>query len=92
VRGEGDRALRVESRLPHFVGISDDMYAAEITIYTFREGITTIGAADCQPRPDIVLSGPGITGEMCAIEHKVGDLCVCVCVCVCVYVIVRVSR
>ncbi len=71
MRGEGDRALKVESRLPHFLGLTEDMFAAEIILYTFREGITTIGGASCEPRPDIVLSGPGIEGELCAIEHKV---------------------
>jgi hypothetical protein len=71
VSGEGDRALRVQSRLPHFLSMSDDMLASEITIYTFKEGVTTFGTADSTPRPDVAIEGPGVTGEMCAIEHKV---------------------
>ena len=71
MRGDGERALRVESRLPHFVSMSDDVLASEITIYTFREGITTFGTRDTDPPPDISISGPGVAGEMCAVEHKV---------------------
>ena len=56
------------------MSLSDDPLSADITIYTFREGVTTFGASDASPTPDITLSG--VSGEMCAVEHKV---CVCMC-------------
>ena len=43
IESSGNHALRLESRLPHFISLSDDPFSANITIYTFKEGITRIG-------------------------------------------------
>ena len=69
-------ALRVQSRLPHFVSLNDDLLASEIIIYTLREGLTTFGAdnSDAEKRPDVILEGPGLVrlGLSCIISHTVG--------------------
>ena len=70
VRGE-DNSLRVESRLPHFVAMSDDPFAAEVIIYPLREGDTFIGRETPQLKPDIVIAGEGIDDAQCYVTHEV---------------------
>eukprot|EP00051_Salpingoeca_urceolata_P023712 m.408038 g.408038 ORF g.408038 m.408038 type:complete len:1477 (+) comp20142_c1_seq2:683-5113(+) len=71
VQGQGDHALQVTSKLPHFVSLSDDPLASDITIYTFREGSTTIGREDAEEENDIKIWGLGTEGEHCEIQYSI---------------------
>lgn len=51
LESKGNHILRLESRLPHFITLSDDALSSNITIYTFKEGITRIGR-DLSSRDD----------------------------------------
>eukprot|EP00051_Salpingoeca_urceolata_P016605 m.221836 g.221836 ORF g.221836 m.221836 type:complete len:1344 (+) comp18726_c4_seq3:629-4660(+) len=72
VTGQGERALRFESKMPHFVSMSDDPLAAEINIYTMTEGVTRIGRDDADPANDIVIWGVGTETEQCEVTCIVG--------------------
>eukprot|EP00043_Microstomoeca_roanoka_P019278 m.215114 g.215114 ORF g.215114 m.215114 type:complete len:1342 (-) comp16972_c4_seq1:3575-7600(-) len=87
IETKGNHALRLESRLPHFISLSDDPLSSNITIYTFKEGITRIGrdqsSSDDErdeeegeeeadvPAQDIHIFGLGTEPEHAIIEFKV---------------------
>jgi kinesin family member 16B len=56
VQGQGN-SLRVESQLPHFVVVSDDVLSTGVVIYPLREGMTLIGSDNADPKPDIPVFG-----------------------------------
>ena len=63
--------LRVETRLPYLVVLNEDPLAADIVIYPLKEGYTFFGRDDCDPKPDVVVTGVGIDEKQCYFNHKV---------------------
>ena len=64
-------SLRVETRLPYFVVMSDDELSTDIVIIPLKEGYTFFGRDDCDPKPDVLVFGEGIDEKQCYINHKV---------------------
>uniref|UniRef100_A0A1B0CAM6 Putative kinesin-like protein n=1 Tax=Lutzomyia longipalpis TaxID=7200 RepID=A0A1B0CAM6_LUTLO len=56
----------LDSEMPHLIGIHDDI-STGVTLYSLKEGETTIGTDENDNPQDIVLSGVGIQPEHCRI-------------------------
>uniref|UniRef100_A0A1Q3FCA8 Putative kinesin-like protein n=1 Tax=Culex tarsalis TaxID=7177 RepID=A0A1Q3FCA8_CULTA len=62
----------LDSEIPHLIGIHDDI-STGVTLYSLKEGETTIGTADASHPQDIVLNGIGIHPEHCRIVLDNGN-------------------
>ncbi|KAL9692976.1 hypothetical protein quinque_012261 [Culex quinquefasciatus] len=62
----------LDSEIPHLIGIHDDI-STGVTLYSLKEGETTIGTADASHPRDIVLNGIGIHPEHCRIVLDNGN-------------------
>ncbi|XP_055716904.1 kinesin-like protein Klp98A isoform X2 [Phlebotomus papatasi] len=56
----------LDSEMPHLIGIHDDI-STGVTLYSLKEGETTIGTDENDNPQDIVLTGMGIHPEHCRI-------------------------
>ncbi|XP_059611327.1 kinesin-like protein Klp98A isoform X2 [Phlebotomus argentipes] len=56
----------LDSEMPHLIGIHDDI-STGVTLYSLKEGETSIGTDENDNPQDIVLSGVGIQPEHCRI-------------------------
>lgn len=56
----------LDSEMPHLIGIHDDI-STGVTLYSLKEGETTIGTDENDNPQDIVLTGVGIQPEHCRI-------------------------
>ncbi|XP_045579565.1 uncharacterized protein [Salmo salar] len=76
---EGTVALRkqgigvvMDSKLPHLIGIDDDLLSNGIILYHLKEGRTLVGRDEASSNPDIVLHGAGLLDEHCVFENRDG--------------------
>ncbi|XP_029554985.1 uncharacterized protein LOC115153551 isoform X2 [Salmo trutta] len=76
---EGTVALRkqgigvvMDSKLPHLIGINDDLLSTGIILYHLKEGSTLVGRDEASSNPDIVLHGAGLLDEHCVFENRDG--------------------
>jgi len=61
-----DTALKVKSRLPHFIRISD----IDIEIIALKEGLTLCGKAGAEPPQDVFLVGEDVDKEHAIISFE----------------------
>ncbi|XP_062533246.1 kinesin-like protein Klp98A isoform X2 [Armigeres subalbatus] len=66
----------LDSEMPHLIGIHDDI-STGVTLYSLKEGETTIGTAEAPYPQDIVLNGIGIHPEHCRIVLDNGNATIC---------------
>ncbi|XP_062702424.1 kinesin-like protein Klp98A isoform X2 [Aedes albopictus] len=66
----------LDSEMPHLIGIHDDI-STGVTLYSLKEGETTIGTAEAPYPQDIVLNGIGIHPEHCRIVIDNGNATIC---------------
>ncbi|XP_065072541.1 kinesin-like protein Klp98A isoform X2 [Ochlerotatus camptorhynchus] len=62
----------LDSEMPHLIGIHDDI-STGVTLYSLKEGETTIGTAEASYPQDIALNGMGIHPEHCRIVLDNGN-------------------
>ncbi|XP_055551403.1 kinesin-like protein Klp98A isoform X1 [Wyeomyia smithii] len=62
----------LDSEMPHLIGIHDDI-STGVTLYSLKEGETTIGTTDAPYPQDIALNGIGIHPEHCRIVLNNGN-------------------
>ncbi|KFB46714.1 AGAP003925-PA-like protein [Anopheles sinensis] len=62
----------LDSEMPHLIGIHDDV-STGVTLYSLKEGETTIGTDEAPDPPDITLNGIGIAPEHCRIVLSNGN-------------------
>uniref|UniRef100_A0A182J8M9 Kinesin motor domain-containing protein n=1 Tax=Anopheles atroparvus TaxID=41427 RepID=A0A182J8M9_ANOAO len=62
----------LDSEMPHLIGIHDDV-STGVTLYSLKEGETTIGTDEAPDPPDIALNGIGIAPEHCRIVLSNGN-------------------
>lgn len=62
----------LDSEMPHLIGIHDDI-STGVTLYSLKEGETTIGTAEAGYPQDIALNGMGIYPEHCRIVLDNGN-------------------
>ncbi|XP_064868613.1 kinesin-like protein KIF16B [Oncorhynchus nerka] len=53
----------MDSKLPHLIGIDDDLLSTGIILYHLKEGRTLVGRDEASSNPDIVLHGIGLQEE-----------------------------
>ncbi|KAI8127047.1 Kinesin-like protein Klp98A [Lucilia cuprina] len=61
----------LDSEMPHLIGIHNDITTG-VTLYSLKEGETSIGTEESEIPPDIELSGDGIRPQHCSIVLKDG--------------------
>uniref|UniRef100_A0A8C5SGR0 Kinesin motor domain-containing protein n=1 Tax=Laticauda laticaudata TaxID=8630 RepID=A0A8C5SGR0_LATLA len=64
--------VTIDSNLPHFVAMDDDILSTGVVLYHLREGTTKIGRSDSNQDQDIVLQGQGIEKDHCIIDNQHG--------------------
>ncbi|XP_031691219.1 uncharacterized protein LOC109899950 isoform X2 [Oncorhynchus kisutch] len=62
----------MDSKLPHLIGIDDDLLSTGIILYHLKEGRTLVGRDEASSNPDIVLHGAGLLEEHCVFENRDG--------------------
>nr|XP_023864301.1 uncharacterized protein LOC111978455 isoform X4 [Salvelinus alpinus] len=62
----------MDSKLPHLIGINDDLLSTGIILYHLKEGRTLVGRDEASSNPDIVLHGAGLLEEHCVFENRDG--------------------
>ncbi|XP_049531776.1 kinesin-like protein Klp98A [Anopheles darlingi] len=62
----------LDSEMPHLIGIHDDI-STGVTLYSLKEGETTIGTDEASQPQDIILNGIGIAPEHCRIVLSNGN-------------------
>lgn len=62
----------LDSEMPHLIGIHDDI-STGVTLYSLKEGETTIGTDEASHPQDIILNGIGIAPEHCRIVLSDGN-------------------
>ncbi|XP_026527067.1 stAR-related lipid transfer protein 9 [Notechis scutatus] len=64
--------VTIDSNLPHFVAMDDDILSTGVVLYHLREGTTKIGRSDSNQDQDIVLQGQGIEKDHCIVDNQHG--------------------
>uniref|UniRef100_A0A4W5JPE1 Kinesin motor domain-containing protein n=1 Tax=Hucho hucho TaxID=62062 RepID=A0A4W5JPE1_9TELE len=62
----------LDSKLPHLIGINDDLLSTGIILYHLKEGRTLLGRDEASSNQDIVLHGAGLLEEHCVFENRDG--------------------
>lgn len=73
VRREG-MGLVLDSKLPHLIGIDDDILSTGIMLYHLKEGRTSVGRGDADDSQDIVIAGVDVERYHCCIENNEGEV------------------
>lgn len=63
--------ITLDSEKAHLIGINDEVTG--VTLFTLKDGETSIGNEEASSAQDIVLSGPGICSEHCRIVITKGS-------------------
>jgi kinesin family member 16B len=63
--------ITLDSEKAHLIGINDEVTG--VTLFTLKDGETSIGSEEAAISQDIVLSGQGICGEHCRIVIEKGS-------------------
>ncbi|KAM3850912.1 stAR-related lipid transfer protein 9 [Vipera latastei] len=64
--------VTIDSNLPHFVAMDNDILSTGVVLYHLREGTTKIGRSDSNQDQDIVLQGQGIERDHCIVDNRHG--------------------
>ncbi|CAJ0566193.1 unnamed protein product, partial [Mesorhabditis spiculigera] len=74
--GEDGNTLGVFSprKLPHLVNLNEDPLMSECLLYYLKEGTTTVGRPEADPRPDVLLSGQNILEDHCEFINEDGSV------------------
>ncbi|XP_058017976.1 stAR-related lipid transfer protein 9 isoform X1 [Ahaetulla prasina] len=64
--------VTIDSNLPHFMAMDDDILSTGVVLYHLREGTTKIGRSDSNQDQDIVLQGQGIERDHCIVDNRHG--------------------
>uniref|UniRef100_A0A8C7TWD9 Kinesin motor domain-containing protein n=1 Tax=Oncorhynchus mykiss TaxID=8022 RepID=A0A8C7TWD9_ONCMY len=62
----------MDSKLPHLIGIDDDLLSTGTILYHLKEGRTLVGRDEASSNPDIVVHGAGLLEEHCVFENRDG--------------------
>ncbi|KAK6328385.1 hypothetical protein J4Q44_G00003630 [Coregonus suidteri] len=62
----------LDSKLPHLIGINEDLLSTGIILYHLKEGRTLVGRDKASFNQDIVLHGAGLLEEHCVFENRDG--------------------
>ncbi|XP_048732048.2 kinesin-like protein KIF16B isoform X2 [Ostrea edulis] len=73
VRKEG-MGVVLDSKLPHLIGIDDDILSTGIMLYHLKEGRTSVGRGDADDSQDIVIAGLDVERYHCWIENTEGEV------------------
>ncbi|XP_061173499.1 kinesin-like protein KIF16B [Saccostrea echinata] len=73
VRREG-MGVVLDSKLPHLIGIDDDILSTGIMLYHLKEGRTSVGRGDAEDSQDIVIAGVDVERYHCWIENTDGEV------------------
>nr|XP_022333940.1 kinesin-like protein KIF16B isoform X3 [Crassostrea virginica] len=73
VRREG-MGVVLDSKLPHLIGIDDDILSTGIMLYHLKEGRTCVGRGDAEDSQDIVIAGVDVERYHCWIENTEGEV------------------
>ncbi|TSK98511.1 Pleckstrin homology-like domain family B member 2 [Bagarius yarrelli] len=66
------KGVKVQSMVPHLVGLGSGRLSVAITVLPLKEGLTRIGRDDAAVPQDITIQGPDIEAEHCVIQNKNG--------------------
>ncbi|XP_063174368.1 stAR-related lipid transfer protein 9 [Candoia aspera] len=64
--------VTIDSSLPHFMAMDDDILSTGVLLYHLREGTTKIGRSDSNQEQDIVLQGQWIERDHCIVDNRHG--------------------
>ncbi|XP_013918696.1 PREDICTED: stAR-related lipid transfer protein 9 isoform X2 [Thamnophis sirtalis] len=64
--------VTIDSSLPHFMAMDDDILSTGVVLYHLREGTTKIGRSDSNQDQDIVLQGQEIERDHCIVDNRHG--------------------
>eukprot|EP00912_Choanoflagellata_sp_UC4_P001500 UC4_evm4s945 len=68
------QGVKMQTRLPHFLSLSDDPLSTEVIIYPLKPGMTRVGRDGQEPKQDIEIFGYGLENEHAIVESSEGNL------------------